>query len=99
MNAIIASIQHEDSGGQEPECAWSVRIYKGPAESGYGLGRSIVTMVQPAESGQGLNLALTRRADFRRPTCWRVLRESKMRSVFVVVEKVGRHQAFEMPLI
>jgi hypothetical protein len=54
VNAIIASIQHEGSGGQEPECTWSVhvyiRIYEGPAESGYGLGRSIVTMVQPPES-------------------------------------------------
>ena len=69
------------------------------AESGYGLGRSIVTMVQPAESGQGLNLALTRRADFRRPTCWRVLRESKMRPVLVIVEQVGGHQPFEMALI
>ena len=26
-----------------------IYIYKGPAESGYGLGRSIVTMVQPSE--------------------------------------------------
>ena|ERR1700723_2192127 len=40
-----------------------------------------ITMVQPAESRQGLNLALTRREDFRRPTCWRVLRESKMSPV------------------
>ena len=56
-------------------------------------------MVQPAESREGFNLALSLRANCRRPTCWCVLRESKMRSVFVVVEKVGRHQAFEMPLI
>src|SRR6266853_2883563 len=40
-----------------------------------------ITMVQPAESRQGLNLAFTRRADFCRPTCWRVLREPKMRPV------------------
>src|ERR1700730_14174214 len=33
-----------------------------------------VAMVQPAESRQGLNLAVTRRADVRRTTCWRVLR-------------------------
>jgi Metallo-beta-lactamase superfamily len=45
-----------------------------------------VAMVQPAESRQGLNLAVTRRADFRRPTCWRVLRESKMSPVLVIVE-------------
>src|SRR5690349_6587159 len=58
-----------------------------------------ITMVQPAESREGFNLALSLRANCRRPTCWCVLRESKLRSVFVVVEKVGRHQAFEMPLI
>src|SRR6266436_7000558 len=58
-----------------------------------------ITMVQPAESRQGLNPAFTRRADFRRPTCWRVLRESKMSPVLMVVEHVGRHQPFEMPLI
>ena len=52
LNTIIASIQHEDSGGQEPECVERayIRIYKGPAESRSGLCRSIVTMVQPAES-------------------------------------------------
>ena len=45
-----------------------------------------ITMVQPAESRKGLNLAFTRRANFCRPTCWRVLRESKMSSVLVIVE-------------
>src|SRR6202162_1336391 len=55
-------------------------------------------MVRPAESRQGLNLAFTRRADFRRPTCWRVLRESKMSPVLVIVEQVGRRQPFEMAL-
>jgi hypothetical protein len=58
-----------------------------------------ITMVQPAESRKGLNLAFTRRANFCRPTCWRVLRESKMSPVLMVVEHVGRHQPFEMPLI
>src|SRR5271163_4516885 len=57
-----------------------------------------ITMVQPAESRQGLNMAFTRRADFCRPTCWRVLRESKMSPVLVIVEQVGRHQPFEMAL-
>ena len=56
-------------------------------------------MVQPAESRQGLNLAFTRRADFCRPTCWLVLRESKLSPVLVIVAQVGRHQPFEMPLI
>ena len=45
-----------------------------------------ITMVQPAESRKGLNLAFTRRANFCRPTSWRVLRESKMSSVLVIVE-------------
>jgi hypothetical protein len=27
LNSIIASIQHEDSDGKEPECAWSAHIY------------------------------------------------------------------------
>jgi len=45
-----------------------------------------ITMVQPAESRQGLNMAFTRRADFCRPTCWRVLRESKMSPILVIVE-------------
>ena len=56
-------------------------------------------MVQPAESRPGLNLAFTRRADFCRPTCWRVLRERKMRPVLVIVVQVRRQQPFEMPLI
>src|SRR5947208_4159554 len=56
-------------------------------------------MVQPAESRQGLNLASTRTADFCRPTCWRVLREPKMRPVLVIVVQVRGHQPFEMPLI
>jgi len=58
-----------------------------------------ITMVQPAESRKGLNLALARRANFCCTTCRRVLRESKMRPVLMVVKHVGRHQSFEMPLI
>src|SRR5260370_36820611 len=56
-------------------------------------------MVQPAQSRKGLNLVFTCRANFCRPTCWRVLCEPKMRPVLMVVEHVGRHQPFEMPLI
>ena len=59
----------------------------------------LITMVQPAESRKGLNLALARRANFCCTTCWRVLRESKMRPVLMVIEQVRRHQSFEMPLI
>src|SRR5713226_883157 len=56
-------------------------------------------MVQAAESWQGLNLAFSPRADCCWPTCWRVLRESEMSPILVVVEHVLRHQPFEMPLI
>src|SRR6516225_4973274 len=56
-------------------------------------------MVQPAESRKGLNLAFTRRVNFCCTTSWRVLRQSKMSPVLMVVEQVGRHQSFEMPLI
>ncbi len=56
-------------------------------------------MVQPPESRQGLNLAFTLRANFCRPTCWRVLRESEVSPVLMIVEQVRRHQLFEMPLI
>jgi hypothetical protein len=59
----------------------------------------LVTMVQPAESRKGLNLAFTLNPNFCRPTCWRVLREPEMRSVLVIIEQVGTHQPFEMPLI
>src|SRR5215468_1837181 len=50
-----------------------------------------ITMVQATESRKGLNLPFTRRANgnFCRPTCWRVLRESKMCPVLVIVEQVG----------
>src|SRR5580693_3688367 len=58
-----------------------------------------ITMVQATESRKGLNLPFTPRANFCRPTCWRVLRESKMSPVLMIVEHVRRHQPFEMPLI
>ena len=58
-----------------------------------------ITMVQAAESRKGLNLAFSLRANCCRPTCWRVLRESKMSPVLVIIEQAGRHQPFEMPLI
>jgi hypothetical protein len=49
-----------------------------------------ITMVQATESRKGLNLPFTRRANFCRPTCWRVVRESEMRSVRLgLVQKLG----------
>jgi hypothetical protein len=56
-------------------------------------------MVQPAESRKGLNLAFTRTANFCRTTSWRVLRQSKMSPVLMVVVQVARHQSFEVRLI
>src|SRR6516164_1374902 len=58
-----------------------------------------IAMVQPAESRKGLNLAFARSANFCCTTCWRVLRQSKMRPVLMVVAQVRRDQSFEMPLI
>src|SRR5215831_18411319 len=43
-----------------------------------------IAMVQPAESRKGLNLAFAHSANFCCTTCWRVLRESKMRPVLMV---------------
>src|SRR6516225_4689506 len=63
------------------------------------LRRHGIAMVKPAESRKGLNLAFTGRANFCCTTCWRVLRQSKMSPVLMVVKQVGRHQPFEMPLI
>jgi hypothetical protein len=63
------------------------------------LGCHRITMVQPAESRKGLNLAFTRRPNFCSTTSWRVLRQSKMCPVLMVVKQVRRHQPFEMALI
>ena len=63
------------------------------------LRRHDIAMVQPAESRKGLNLPFARRANFCCTTCWRVLRQSEMSPVLMVVEQVGRQQSFEMPLI
>jgi hypothetical protein len=43
-----------------------------------------ITIVQPAESRRGLNLAFGLSANCCRETCWRALRESKMSPVLVV---------------
>ena len=61
------------------------------------LRRHRIAMVQPAESRKGLNLAFTRRANFCCTTCWRVLRQSKMSPVLMVVEQVGRQQSTSAP--
>ena len=49
-------------------------------------------MMQSTESSEGINLAFKPRADCGWPTCWRILRESEMSSVLVVIEDVLRHE-------
>ena len=56
-------------------------------------------MMQSTDSWKGLNLAFSLRANFCRPTCWRVFREAEMCPVLMVIEQVRRHQPFEMPLM
>ena len=58
-----------------------------------------ITVVQAAESRQGLNLAFSPRANCCWPTRWGVLRETQVRSIIVVIEHVLGHQPFEMPFI
>ncbi len=58
-----------------------------------------ITVVQAAESRQGLNLAFSSRANCCWPTRWGVLRETQVRSIIVVIEHVLGHQPFEMPFI
>src|ERR1035438_9274547 len=63
------------------------------------LSRDGVTMVQSAESGEGANLASHRRTYRGWPTCGRILRESEVRSIVMVVANILRHQPFEVLLI
>src|SRR4029077_8810674 len=58
-----------------------------------------ITVVQAAESRQGLNLAFSPRANCCWPTCWGVLLETQVRAIIVVIEHVLGHQPFEMPFI
>jgi hypothetical protein len=58
-----------------------------------------VTMVQSAESWEGLNPAYKRRADHDWPARGRVLREPEMRPVLMVVVHVLGHKPLEMPFM
>src|SRR5205085_8627422 len=82
--AVIGSIEQEDSGGGQPACAWSAHIYKGPVENRSGLGRSIM-MVQPSESllRKDSTRSLGSNSALRCP-----LLKSKMRTVFMLVTNV-----------
>ncbi len=54
--------------------------------------RGRITMVQPANSRESLNLCYTARTNGNAAACWSVLSEAQVRSVFVVVAHV--HQPF-----
>jgi len=56
-------------------------------------------MVQAAESWQGLNLAFGPRGNCDCPTCWRVLRETQVRTVLVIVAYVLCHEPLQVPFI
>jgi len=49
VNTMIDSIQQEDSGGGEPECAWNAYM-KGRPKVDPNYAARIVAMVQPSES-------------------------------------------------
>jgi len=56
-------------------------------------------MVQSAESREGVDLASHRRTYRRWTTCWRILRKSEVRPIFMVVANILGHQPFEVPLV
>ena len=60
-------------------------VYKGPAESRYELGRSIVTMVQPAESLLGKDPT---RSHGTNPALRCPLLKSEMRAILMVVTNI-----------
>jgi len=37
--------------------------------------------------------------EFNSPACWRILREGKMRSIFVIIANVFHHQPLQMALV
>ena len=85
-------------------------VAEGMAGKGYVFGKrtetqllslrcNCITMVQAAESRQGLNLAPFPRVNCCWPTCWRVLRETQVRSILVVVTDVFRHESLQMPFV
>src|SRR6267378_1078475 len=81
------------------EARTQVRVehtYIGPAGSRSGLGRSIVTMVQPAESLLRMDPT---RSYGAHPAFTCPFLKSEMRTVLMVIEQVRRPQTFEMPLV
>jgi hypothetical protein len=56
-------------------------------------------MVQAVESGERENLAARQRAHCCRPTFWRILRESEVSPIFMVVTNIVEKQPLEVLLI
>jgi hypothetical protein len=56
-------------------------------------------MMQAAESGKRENLASRGRIYRCWPTCWRILRQSQVRPILVVVANILGHQPLEVLLI
>jgi hypothetical protein len=72
------------------------RIYKGPAESRSGLGRSIVTMVQPAES---LPRKDPTRSYGTNPAVRCPLFKPQMRAVLMMLTNILGEQSLQMAFI
>ena len=81
--------------GRNPS-ARSAHIYKGPAERRSGLGRSIVTMVQPAESF--LRKDPTRSCGTN-PAVRCPLLKSEVRAVLMMVTNILAEQSLQMAFI
>lgn len=81
--------------GRNPS-ARGAHIYKGPAERRSGLGRSIVTMVQPAESF--LRKDPTRSCGTN-PAVRCPLLKSEMRAVLMMVTNILAEQSLQMAFI
>ena len=63
------------------------------------LCREVVTMVQSAEAGQGMNPAADCRTTLDRPPGWGVFRQPQMRPILVVIADIVSHEPLQMPLI
>src|SRR5258708_12764745 len=81
--------------GRNPS-ARRAHIYKGPAESRSGLGRSIITMVQPAES---LLWKDPTRSCGTNPAVRCPLLKSEMRAVLMMVTNILAEQSLQMPVL
>jgi hypothetical protein len=73
-----------------------IRIYKGPAERRSGLGRSIVTMVQSAESFLRKDRT---RSYGSNPAVRCPLLKSEMRAVLMMVTNILAEQSLQMAFI